>query len=183
MLSGTVTVESGDTLGRISASVLGAKKLWPSLWWVNRHRVPNPDMISPGEILILPRHPALPGWLMKAAARALPRPPAAPAPSHVGSSGGTSNSAPPPVVSSAPVSTAGMAGFEACVISRESGGNPEIWNPTGHWGLFQFDLGTWESGGGSAAEFGHADAAVQEQVFARVFAARGTEPWAPSDGC
>lgn len=73
--------------------------------------------------------------------------------------------------------------YEACVIRRESGGQTQVMNASGHYGLYQFDLGTWESGGGSAASFGHASAATQQQVFRSVYAARGTQPWSPSDGC
>ena len=56
-------------------------------------------------------------------------------------------------------------------------------NASQHWGLYQFDLSTWESGGGSAASFGHAGPAAQQQVFGAVYAARGAGPWTPSDGC
>ena len=67
--------------------------------------------------------------------------------------------------------------------AHESGGNAQVMNSSGHYGLYQFDLGTWESGGGSAADFGHASAAEQQQVFRAVYAARGTNPWSPYDGC
>jgi soluble lytic murein transglycosylase-like protein len=69
------------------------------------------------------------------------------------------------------------------VISRESGGNSQVMNSSGHYGLYQFDYGTWVSGGGSGADFGHASVAEQNRVFAAVYAARGTQPWSPSDGC
>jgi hypothetical protein len=81
------------------------------------------------------------------------------------------------------VGTAGMGSFQACVIRAESGGRSQVMNASGHYGLYQFDLGTWESGGGSAADFGHASVAEQNAVFAAVYAARGTSPWAPYDGC
>lgn len=77
----------------------------------------------------------------------------------------------------------GGSGYQACVISRESGGNSQVMNSSGHYGLYQFDAGTWASGGGSAADFGHASVAEQNKVFASVYAARGTQPWSPSDGC
>lgn len=79
------------------------------------------------------------------------------------------------------VSPAGS--YEACVISRESGGRSQVMNSSGHYGLYQFDYGTWVSGGGSGADFGHASAAEQQRVFRAVYAARGTQPWSPSDGC
>lgn len=80
-------------------------------------------------------------------------------------------------------SSGGTSSFQACVIARESGGNPQVMNASGHYGLYQFDLGTWISGGGIAADFGHASVAEQNAVFASVYAARGTSPWAPYDGC
>jgi hypothetical protein len=84
---------------------------------------------------------------------------------------------------SGPVSTAGMGSYQACVISRESGGNSQVMNASGHYGLYQFDYGTWVSGGGAGGDFGHASVSEQNQVFAAVYAARGTQPWSPSDGC
>lgn len=93
-----------------------------------------------------------------------------------------------PSASAAPVSVAastytGGSGFQQCVITRESGGNSQVMNGSGHYGLYQFDAGTWASGGGNPADFGHASVAEQNQVFNSVYAARGSSPWAPSDGC
>lgn len=81
------------------------------------------------------------------------------------------------------LSGSGMSAFEQCVITRESSGRPQVMNSSGHYGLFQFDYSTWVSGGGSPGDFGHASVQEQQQVFDRVYAARGTEPWAPYDGC
>ena len=85
------------------------------------------------------------------------------------------------------VSTAGMAAFEACVIARESGGNPRAVNPySGAGGLFQFLPSTWASLGYARAYPGGAQTApvsVQEQAFAKLYAEAGTSPWAPYDGC
>jgi hypothetical protein len=75
------------------------------------------------------------------------------------------------------------SGIEGCIISRESGGQLNVMNASGHYGLYQFDAGTWASGGGNPADFGHASQAEQHQVFENVYAARGSEPWTPSDGC
>jgi hypothetical protein len=73
--------------------------------------------------------------------------------------------------------------FGACVIARESGGNAQIMNSTGHYGLYQFSESTWVKYGGSAADFGHASVAEQNQVFANALAAGGESNWAPYDGC
>jgi soluble lytic murein transglycosylase-like protein len=80
-----------------------------------------------------------------------------------------------------------MAAFEACVISRESGGNPRAVNPSsGAGGLFQFLPSTWASLGYAGAYPGGAQTApvsVQEAAFAKLYAEAGTSPWAPYDGC
>ena len=73
--------------------------------------------------------------------------------------------------------------FGQCVIARESGGNAQIMNSTGHYGLYQFSAATWAAYGGNPADFGHASAAEQNQVFANALAAGGESNWAPYDGC
>jgi hypothetical protein len=81
------------------------------------------------------------------------------------------------------VSTGGMGSMQACIISRESGGNSQITNSTGHYGLYQFSYSTWVGSGGSPSTFGHASVAEQNQVFANAVAARGYSDWTPYDGC
>jgi soluble lytic murein transglycosylase-like protein len=80
-----------------------------------------------------------------------------------------------------------ISGFESCVISRESGGNPQAFNPSsGAGGLFQFLPSTWASLGYAGAYPGGAQTApvsVQEAAFAKLYAEAGTAPWAPYDGC
>ena len=73
--------------------------------------------------------------------------------------------------------------FTACVVARESGGNPQVMNSTGHYGLFQFSAGTWAAAGGNPADFGHASVSEQYAVFARAYALWGTSPWRAYDGC
>lgn len=90
---------------------------------------------------------------------------------------------PAPQLSTATVSTAGFGSFQACVIARESGGNPQVMNSTGHYGLYQFSASTWAAYGGNPADFGHASVAEQNQVFANAMAAGGESNWAPYDGC
>ena len=89
--------------------------------------------------------------------------------------------------SSGHVGTEGMGAFEACVISRESGGNPRAVNPgSGAGGLFQFLPSTWAGLGYASAYPGGAQTApvsVQEAAFAKLYAEAGTSPWAPYDGC
>jgi soluble lytic murein transglycosylase-like protein len=69
------------------------------------------------------------------------------------------------------------------VISRESGGNPQVMNSSGHYGLYQFSESTWEAYGGSASDFGDASVAEQNQVFDDALAAGGQSNWSAYDGC
>ena len=75
------------------------------------------------------------------------------------------------------------SGVQACIIARESGGDSQIMNASGHYGLYQFSYSTWVGSGGAAADFGHASVAEQNQVFANAVAARGYSDWTPYDGC
>jgi len=88
------------------------------------------------------------------------------------------------------VATAGYSGgsypggsFGQCVVARESGGNAQVMNATGHYGLYQFAASTWAAYGGNPADFGHASVAEQNQVFANALAAGGQSNWSPYDGC
>ena len=75
------------------------------------------------------------------------------------------------------------SGFQACVIRAESGGNSQVMNSSGHYGLYQFSASTWAGHGGNPADFGRASAAEQTQVFWNTVHADGTSDWAPYDGC
>jgi hypothetical protein len=87
--------------------------------------------------------------------------------------------------SSTKLVTSGIPGgaFGKCVVERESGGRPQVMNSSGHYGLYQFSLSTWEEYGGKASDFGHATVAEQNKVFANALAHHGEFNWAPYDGC
>lgn len=75
------------------------------------------------------------------------------------------------------------SGFQACVISRESSGDPTAVNAsTGAGGLYQFLPSTW-AGLGFSGLPEKASVATQNQAFQEEYAQMGTSPWAPSDGC
>ena len=175
------TVVSGDTLSRISARFCGTSSDYLSL--AGASGITNPNLIYPGQTIKLKCH-------------------AAPLQLTAASTGGTHRSATShaehraagrharPGRHAAPggnVSTAGLGGFEACVISRESGGNPRAVNPSsGAGGLYQFLPSTWASLGFASAYPGGAQTApvsVQRAAFAKLYAEAGTSPWAPYDGC
>jgi len=114
----------------------------------------------------------------------------APAPatntSTTASSGGSYS--PASTVQAAPAQSAssysGSSGsFQACVIAAESGGNSQVMNASGHYGLYQFSASTWAAYGGNPADFGNASVAEQNQVFNNAIAAGGQSNWAPYDGC
>ena len=77
----------------------------------------------------------------------------------------------------------GGGGFASCVIARESGGNSQVMNSSGHYGLYQFSASTWQAYGGSAASFGHASVSEQNRVFNNAMAQGGQSNWSPYDGC
>lgn len=99
-----------------------------------------------------------------------------------GSGGGVAAQAPVSAASSTVSAASGS--FQACVIARESGGQSQVMNSTGHYGLYQFAEATWVANGGSPATFGHASVAEQNQVFANTMAKLGGAlNWTPYDGC
>jgi LysM repeat protein len=175
----TYRVRPGDSLSSIASRLYNDRAVWPVLYWRNHKRIHWADDIYAGEVL---RVPARPAHIPKAPA-ALQQPGPAisatglnPAPAQaVGQSSGMTDAA-------YAGGTPGGA-FGACVIARESGGDAQVMNATGHYGLYQFSESTWAAYGGDPADFGHASVAEQNQVFANALAAGGQSNWAPYDGC
>lgn len=178
----SIRVKRGQSLSSIAAEVLGSSKRWPILWWNNQRKVPNPNALRAGIRLHFGKWHHVRPWLSRRAMAAIPKP--APAPVAA------APTAPQPVASSnttVSYSYSGGSGFQACVIARESGGNPQAVNASsGAGGLYQFLLSTWDALGFGAAYPGGAQTApvsVQNAAFAKAFAESGTSPWAPYDGC
>jgi murein DD-endopeptidase MepM/ murein hydrolase activator NlpD len=71
---------------------------------------------------------------------------------------------------------ANLSGAWAKVANCESSGNPRAVNPAGYYGLFQFDLQTWRSVGGSGNP-AKASAAEQLMRAKKLYAQRGASPW------
>jgi resuscitation-promoting factor RpfA len=88
---------------------------------------------------------------------------------------GIAEAAAPPTAFVSPTST--LDAIAQC----ESSGNPQASNGT-HFGLFQFDLRTWQSVGGSGDPRG-ASVAEQYTRAQALMNSRGTQPWAASQGC
>jgi len=180
------TVKSGDSLSTIAKRVYKNPNFWPVLYWANHRQIRYANVIEVGQVLTVPAKPAhAPG----APSVLGPTPPPAPAPVATSTSA-TSYSAPSYAaqapVQSAPVQSttySGGSSYQQCVIARESGGNSQVMNSSGHYGLYQFSSGTWSAYGGNPADFGHASVAEQNQVFNNAIAAGGQSNWSPYDGC
>ena len=170
------TVRSGDSLSSIAGKVYHKQNAWPVLYCANRAKVHWANLVSAGQVL---KVPALPAKIPAAPGQTGRRPGPAVAPA----------TARRPVQVTTAVSGGTYSGgapggsFGSCVIARESGGNSQVMNSSGHYGLYQFSESTWVAYGGSAADFGHASAAEQNQVFANAIAQGGQSNWSAYDGC
>ncbi len=203
-LPASYTVRSGDSLSAIAQNFYHSSSAWPVIFWANHGQIRWANEISTGQELRIPVKPATipaaPGQLWPVAA------PVA-APTHVTAEQSAPVESAPvesapvesapvesaPVqsapVQSAPVQSApaatysGGSGLQQCIISAESGGNSQVMNASGHYGLYQFSASTWQAYGGSAGSFGNASVAQQNQVFNNAIAAGGASNWTPYDGC
>lgn len=173
-LLATYKVKSGDTLSTIAQHFYRDQDAWPAIYYANKGQIHWADEISVGQTLKIPVKPAK-----------IPAAPGSTGP--VAAAPSSSSSAVSPVSYSAPVQTAatysGSGSFQSCVISRESGGNSQVMNSSGHYGLYQFSESTWEAYGGSAADFGNASVSEQNKVFDSAIAAGGESNWSAYDGC
>jgi len=172
------TVRSGDSLSSIAGKVYHKQNAWPVLYWANHSKIRWANIVGEGQVLKVPALPAKIPAAPSQLAPAAPPPAAAPAPV-------AASAAPVQATSSASGSYSGGASssFESCVIARESGGNSQVMNSSGHYGLYQFSESTWVAYGGSASDFGHASAAEQHQVFSNAVAQGGQSNWSGYDGC
>jgi hypothetical protein len=93
---------------------------------------------------------------------------------------------PSPSPSSAPPPSGGgdaaHSALGICIRNAEEGGS-YAWGPGNGGGAYQFLLGTWETYGGAAGEYGVAGPAYQDQIFDNAIAAGGASNWTNYDGC
>jgi len=171
-------VQSGDTLASIAQHLYHRSDYWTVLYWANHTQIKYANEIHEGQALTVPAKPAKAPSAPKALA---PTPP--PAATTVSSGGSSSSASTATAAQTQSTSTGASGSFQACVIARESGGNPQVMNSSGHYGLYQFSASTWAAYGGNPADFGHASVAEQNQVFNNAIAAGGESNWAPYDGC
>src|SRR4029077_20402144 len=120
-----------------AGKVYHKQNAWPVLYWANRDKVHWANMVGEGQVL---KVPALPAKIPAAPSQLGPAPAPAAAPAA------TSGSAPAQATASASASgtgtSSGGGGFASCVIARESGGNSQVMNSSGHYGLYQFSSST-----------------------------------------
>jgi LysM repeat protein len=162
-------VRQGDSLSVIAGRVYHDQAAWPVIYWANHSKLRSANDISVGQVLRIPAKPAhIPNAPAQVASVAV----------AVSQSDG---------VTYAPAETAstysGGGGFASCVIARESGGNSQVMNSSGHYGLYQFSASTWEEYGGSGSDFGNASVSEQNKVFDNALAAGGQSNWSAYDGC
>ena len=76
-----------------------------------------------------------------------------------------------------PLSVPGADGLNwSALAGCESGGNPRAVNPAGYYGLYQFNVATWRSVGGSGMP--HLASADEQTYRAKLlYASRGRSPW------
>lgn len=176
------TVKPGDTLSGISGKLFGNKDDWPKLYGANEKVVgKDPNLIIPGEKL----KPILgkPAYGHAAASVARARQVSSDY-KAASSAQQTSYQQPNPAPQhSASTTYNGSGGMQQCIIARESGGNSQVMNSSGHYGLYQFSEQTWVAHGGNPGSFGNASVAEQNSVFQNTVAADGYSDWTPYDGC
>ena len=170
---GAYTVRPGDTLSAIPAHEYGRAADWPALWWANRHRVPNPSMITAGQRLRLPDSARVRQEMVRAAMAAIPAPPSAASPVSAPAA------APPASTGAAPAPGSSGGVNWSAIAACESGGNWSTNTGNGFYGGLQFTQQTWQAYGGSqyAASANQATPAQQIAVAQRVLAGQGIGAW------
>ena len=97
----------------------------------------------------------------------------------------TATPTPTPAASSTTTSSGADAAHSAlgiCIRNAEEGGS-YAWGPGNGGGAYQFVMGTWETYGGAASQYGVAGPAYQDQIFDNAIAAGGASNWTAYDGC
>jgi hypothetical protein len=202
-----VTVHSGNTLSGLAARYCGATHTndWTGIYAANKATIgSNPNLIFPGQKLAIKCDD--PPQLLKLGSVQPAQSPSSGGsvygitygdPNYCGDGDGDGWDVNCSIIHSAPAPNpitqgrtyaggtySGGGGFQSCVIARESGGNSQVMNSSGHYGLYQFSASTWAAYGGNPADFGNASVAEQNQIFNNAMAtAGGAANWSPYDGC
>ena len=165
------TVRPNDSLSGIAGHFYHDPNAWPVLYWANQDEIHWANDIQAGQVLQIPvkpaRIPSAPTLLGPVAQLADP----APARADVAPAASAYSGAYP------------GGAFGACVVAAESGGDAQVMNSSGHYGLYPFSASTWAEYGGNPADFGNASVSEQNQVFANALASGGESNWSAYDGC
>ncbi|MGD0559613.1 MAG: transglycosylase family protein [Streptosporangiaceae bacterium] len=174
------TVRDGDTLSAIAGNLYHDPNAWPVLYWANHSKIRWANNIDAGLVLTVPAKPAH----IPAAPSQLAPAPAPAAATETASTEPASTEQSASATTAEPTSTyTGSSSFQECVIERESGGDSQVMNSSGHYGLYQFSASTWAAYGGNPADFGDASVAEQNEVFDTAIADGGASNWSAYDGC
>lgn len=172
----TYTLKRGDYLAKVAGRFCHEQADWIGIWHATKPHLANPNMVPVGlTVTIACNHsgagyyPPRPVYRASSTIR-----------HHYRSSGYRSSGHRTYAAAS---TFAGVGSYERCVIARESGGNSQVMNSSGHYGLYQFSSSTWAAYGGSSSAFGHASAGEQRRVFLNAMAQGGQSNWSPYDGC
>ena len=173
--AGDYTVKKGDTLSEIAQRY---NTDWHRLARINNLR--DPDLILVGQQLTLTKPVASGKHTRKAhsddVSRSAPKHAKARHSKPTRSTSSRPASKPSSSKAKPSSSNANMSAAWRKVAQCESSGNPRAVNPAGYYGLFQFDLRTWRSVGGSGNPV-NASASEQYLRAKRLYAQRGASPW------
>jgi|GEM_PF-925576 len=162
------TVQPGDNLSDIAATEQLSS--WQPLWNANPG-LADPDLIYPGQQLVVPAGPTTPRPLPDGYVSS---------DTNVGTGKGETSGGLAVGSYTQPVRTAdyaaGAGGLFARIRQRESGGNYAENTGNGYYGAYQFTIGTWESVGGHGLP-SNASPAEQDMRAQMLYAERGCEPW------
>lgn len=156
-------IMAGDSLSIVAEK--HALESWVPLWNANQI-IEHPDVIHPGQELIIPAGETVERPLPQSAATQ-------PAPVHTVLPTAKANRR---VVSQAAVYHNGAGGLLARIRQKESGGNYAINTGNGYYGAYQFDLATWRGVGGSGLP-SQASPEEQDMRAQMLYDRRGCSPW------
>ena len=165
------TVAAGESLSRISETVLGTSERWVEIFVLNRDTVPNPDLIEVGQVLAIPSAAvAIPAEVLASLAPA-------PAPVSVPWLQSATITRRGATLTQAGGANGGGGGDLAAIRACESGGDYGAVSSDGRYGgAYQFDQRTWQSVGGSG-DPAAASPAEQDARAGQLRRQRGSNPW------